>query len=384
MRVTHIITRLIVGGAQENTVSSVLGLMQKPGLEVDLISGPSLGPEGTLESSFDSHPRTLKILPELVRPVRPWLDIASLRKLTRMLHAAKPHIVHTHSGKAGVLGRMAAARASVPVIIHTIHGPSFGPFQGWAANLLFTAAERHVAPVTTHFVVVADAMRDQYLAKGIGHPGQYTKVLSGFNLEPFLHATNDLTFRSKLGLGREDLVIGKIARLTRLKGHEDLVESAAQIVAGCPRARFLLVGDGELRPWLEHRVKQLGLSDRFIFAGLVSPSQVSRYVGVTDVLVHLSTREGLPRALPQALAAAKPVVAYNCDGAGEACLDGETGFLITTGDKSSLVQAITKLAGDESLRMKFGERGRRFVSSRFGVQKMVDDLHALYLKLAGT
>src|SRR6516165_5115983 len=163
MRVIHVITRLIVGGAQENTVTSVLGLRKKPDLEVSLISGPTEGPEGSLESLFSSCPSALRILPELVRPVRLWKDRKALKRLTALFRAEAPDLVHTHSGKAGVIGRLAAARAGVPLIIHTIHGPTFGSFQGTAANILFRAAERRAGRVTNHFVVVADAMKEQYL-----------------------------------------------------------------------------------------------------------------------------------------------------------------------------------------------------------------------------
>src|SRR5689334_3888797 len=183
MRVTHVITRLIVGGAQENTAYSVLGLKDKPDLQVDLISGLSGGPEGSLESRFANYPGMLRVLPELVRPIRPWQDWRALGALREIFRRERPDIVHTHSGKAGVLGRLAASRAGIPIIVHTIHGPSFGPFQGAAANFLFRQAEQKAAKVTTHFVTVADAMKRQYLAAGIGRPEQYTRVFSGFNLE---------------------------------------------------------------------------------------------------------------------------------------------------------------------------------------------------------
>ena len=218
MRVTHVITRLIVGGAQENTVGSVLGLGNKPGLEVDLISGPTSGPEGSLESWFIGLPGALTVTPHLVRPVHPLKDWLALRDLTRLLRERKPDIVHTHSSKAGVLGRLAAHKAGVPIIIHTIHGPSFGSFQGAFANAIFTAAERRAARRTTHFVVVANAMKEQFLAAGIGQPDQFTRVFSGFPLEPFLNTRNNLALRKRLGLESEDFVVGKIARLFKLKG----------------------------------------------------------------------------------------------------------------------------------------------------------------------
>lgn len=382
MRVAHVITRLIVGGAQENTVASVLGLLGKDGFEVLLFSGPSRGPEGSLESTFDNHPGVLTILPQLVRNLQPLNDWLVLRELARRFRALRPAVVHTHSGKAGILGRLAARRASVPVIIHTIHGPSFGAFQSAPANALFRAAERHAARVTDHFIVVADAMKQRYLAEGIGGPEQYTKILSGFDLEPFLAARNDPKLRSQLGIAPDDFVLGKIARLAKLKGHDDLMAIAPELVRRCPRIRFLLVGDGPWRDRIENRARALGLTQRFIFAGLVRPQEIPGYIGIMDGLVHLSTREGLARALPQALAGARAVVAYDCDGAGEVCFDHETGFLVSPGDLTGLIARIDQLAKDPALRQRLGEQGRSFVSERFGVQRMVDDIHALYLKLA--
>src|ERR1039458_9438058 len=235
MRVTHVITRLIVGGAQENTIGSVLGLRAKPGVEVDLVAGPTLGPEGSLEPVLGGCKGLLTIVPQLVRPLHPWKDGLAWRKLTELFRARRPHIVHTHSGKAGVLGRLAAARAGVPIIIHTIHGPSFGPFQGLLPNLLFRSAEHYGGRVTTHFVVVADAMKEQYLTAGIGRPDHYTRIVSGFPLEPFLSSTNDLELRARLGFSPEDIVIGKIARLFKLKGHDDLLAVAPRLVRDCPR-----------------------------------------------------------------------------------------------------------------------------------------------------
>jgi glycosyltransferase involved in cell wall biosynthesis len=384
MRVTHVITRLIVGGAQENTIASVLGLREKPGFEVDLVVGPTLGPEGSLESLLAGHPSLLTVVPQLVRPLHPWKDCLALRRLTELFRARRPEIVHTHSGKAGILGRLAAARAGVPIILHTIHGPSFGSFQGPFANALFRAAERYAARATTHFVVVADAMKRQYLAAGIGRSDQFTNIVSGFPLEPFLSSTNDLQLRARLGLLPEDIVIGKIARLFKLKGHDDLLAIAPKLIRSCPRIKFLLVGDGPWRGRFERQVQALGLQQHVVFSGLVAPTAVPPLVGIMDMLVHLSLREGLPRALPQALAAARPVVAYDLDGAREVCLENETGFLLQPGDLGGLHERLLRLAQDAALRKRLGQCGRQFVQQRFGVQRMVDDLHQLYLRLKGS
>jgi glycosyltransferase involved in cell wall biosynthesis len=383
MRVTHVITRLIVGGAQENTIASVLGLDRKPGLKVDLISGPSTGPEGSLESAFAEYPNTLTIVPELVRPVHPWKDFLASRRLVRIFRETQPQIVHTHSGKAGVLGRLAAARAGVPIIVHTIHGPSFGAFQGPVANALFRAAERRAGRVTTHFVTVADAMTRQYFDAGIGAPERYTRIFSGFNLQPFLTAKNDLELRAKWRIAPDDIVIGKIARLFTLKGHDDLIAVAPRLVRHCPKVKFLLIGDGAWRARLEEKIHALGLKTHFVFTGLIAPADVPQFVGIMDALVHLSLREGLPRALPQALAAARPVVAYDCDGAREVCMDNQTGFLLSPGDLDGLTDRLRRLVEEPSLRERLGRCGEQFVRERFAVERMVDDLHALYRRLKG-
>ena len=382
MRVTHVITRLIVGGAQENTVASVLGLRGIPGLEVDLLTGPTTGPEGSLASAFVPIPEALTLVPQLVRPVQPWLDLLALRQLTRLFRARRPDLVHTHSGKAGVLGRLAAARAGVPIIIHTIHGPSFGAFQGRVANTLFRAAEQRAARVTTHFVAVADAMTQQYLAAGIGRPEQFTRIFSGFPLAPYLTAQNDPALRARYGLSPDDLVIGKIARFFPLKGHDTLFAIAPSLVAACPQIKFILVGDGIWRRRFEQMARASGLQKHFLFTGLVPPDEIPALLGIMDLLVHLSEREGLPRALPQALAAGRPVVAFDCDGAREVCHDGKTGFLVRPGHWHGLTERLLLLAGDAKLRAELAGRGREFVRANFAVETMIANLHQLYLKLA--
>ena len=225
-------------------------------------------------------------------------------------------------------------------------------------------------------------MKNQYLAAGIGRPEQYTKIFSGFPLEPFLTAKNDLELRRKLGIAPDDFVVGKIARLFKLKGHDDLFSVAPEIIRQNPKIKFLLVGDGEWRGRFENLAKSLGIGKHFIFTGLVPPNEVPKFVGIMDALVHLSLREGLPRALPQALAAAKPVIAYDCDGASEICLDSQTGFLIQPGDLKNLTGKIIQLADDAKMRGQFGLRGQQFIRENFAVEKMVDAIYNLYLKLA--
>jgi glycosyltransferase involved in cell wall biosynthesis len=434
LKITHLITRLVVGGAQENTLATIRGLRQMPGLEVKLISGPTIGPEGSLEdearqmftrsnqgetfnhqhstSNLEQFPSSkpldversmlnlersgeppdvvraggqmFTIVPELVRPVHPLKDFIALRKLEKLLRAQKPDIVHTHSGKAGILGRLAAKRAGVPIIIHHIHGPSFGAFQGALANFAFTAAEQYAARVTDHFFCSASAMTRNYLAVGIGRPEMFTRIFSGFDVRAFADATNDLSFRARLGLAPDDFVIGQISRFVPRKGHADLFAAFQAIRTQVPQARLLLVGDGPLRPQMEAEAKRLGRADKIVFTGLVPPSEVPRYVGIMDCLAHLSSfPEGLPRALPQALANGKPVVAYDFDGADEVCRNHETGFLIRSGDTATAAARLAQLAQDDALRERLGRAGAAFVRENFPVEKMVADQYAVYLKFFG-
>ena len=381
--VTHVITRLIVGGAQENTVATVLGLQQKPGLCADLVTGPTYGPEGSLESHFLRHSEALTIVPTVVRPVRPFTDLKGLIDLRALFRRTRPVIVHTHSGKAGVLGRWAAHAAGVPIIVHGLHGPSFGPFQGPVANLTFRAAERSAGKKTTFFIAVANAMIQQYLAAGIGEPELYQRVFSGFPLEPFLSATDDRVLRAKLRIEVDDFVVGKIARMCELKGHDDLFAVAAEFVRRIPKAKFLLIGGGPWEEKFKRHAVAMGLGRHFVFTGLVPPSEIPALAGIMDALVHLSYREGLPRALAQAMAAGKPVVAFDCDGAGEVCITGETGFLVKPADHKGLLEALEALARSKELRGRLGSRGRTFVKERFSVERMVEDTYQIYRRLLG-
>jgi len=365
MRICHVITRLIVGGAQENTVATCTGL-RKRGHEVDLVIGPQTGPEGSLLPQAGD----VMVIDDLRREPNPWRDVRACGALVRLFRERRYDVVHTHSGKAGILGRLAARLAGVPVVVHTIHGPSFYPYQNPLGNWLFRWLEQLAAAWTTQFVSVADAMTEQYQAAGVA--GQFVTIRSGFNLAPYAGVVAAVPAAP---------VVGKIARLFRLKGHEFLFEAAPRIVEAVPNVKFLLVGDGIYRERYERWAERLGLRDHFEFAGLVSPSDIPRYVAQMDVLVHLSLREGLPRTLPQALACGKPVVAFDVDGAREVCRDGKTGFLIRPGDTTALADAVIRLLQDKALADRMGARGRELVREQFAEEKMVEQIDALYRRL---
>jgi glycosyltransferase involved in cell wall biosynthesis len=378
MRICHVITRLIIGGAQENTVATCIGL-QKLGHEVELVTGSETGPEGSLHEQARTAGVPVIVVDELRRAPNPFYDLIAVRALARLFRDRRCEIVHTHSGKAGFLGRLAAKWASVPVVVHTIHGPSFYEYQNPIGNWLFKSAEQLAAEWTTQFVSVADAMTEQYLAAGIGQPHQYVTIRSGINIEAFVAASS-----ARWGTGRgEDAAptIGKVARLFRLKGHKYLFAAAPRIVAAVPNVKFLLVGDGTYRKKFERQVERIGMRDRFEFAGLVPPEQIPATIARMDVLVHLSLREGLPRTLTQGLACGKPVVAFNVDGAREVCIDGQTGFLIGVGDVTALADAVIRLLQDKTLADRLGEQGRSLAREEFSQERMVQRIDELYQRL---
>jgi glycosyltransferase involved in cell wall biosynthesis len=384
MKIVHVITRLIVGGAQENTLLSCEG-QHDLGHDVTLITGPPLGPEGSLLDRARAYGYRVEVVDSMKRSILPLTDLGIYRRLIDRFRALGPQVVHTHSSKAGIIGRWAAHAAGVPAVVHTIHGLAFTASTKWYVNKVYEMLERQTAPVSSKIVCVADAMRDQSLAAHIGRADQYVTVYSGMDTAPFLHppVPRDRV-RASLGLADDDIAIGTIARLFDLKGHDDLLDLAPELCAKFPRLKFTWVGDGSLRPKFEARIARMNLTDRFILTGLVPPSRIPELVNAMDVVAHPSRREGLARALPQGSLAGKPVVTYDIDGAREGVVDGKTGFVLPPFDKRQLGDRIAVLMGDASLRRSMGEAGRAFALSRFDTKVMVARLDEVYRQLVGT
>lgn len=378
MKIVHIITRLIVGGAQENTLLSCEGQHDR-GHDVTLITGPSLGPEGSLMDRASAYGYRVETVDAMRRSILPLKDWRTYRWLVRRLRELKPDVVHTHSSKAGIIGRWAARKARVPVIVHTIHGLAFTASTSKVVNAAYRLAEKWTAPITTRIVCVAHAMRDQSLAGGVGRAEQYVTVYSGMKTEPFLHPpVARAEARRLLGLADEHIAVGTIARLFYLKGHEDLLEAAPALCGKYPNLRFLWVGDGLLRGEFERRIAAMGLKDRFILTGLVPPAKVPELTNAMDILVHPSRREGLARALPQGSLARCPLITYDIDGNREGVLDGKTGFVLPPFDTARLSHTLTVLLADPSLRQQMGTAGREFALGRFDSNVMVEALERVY------
>ncbi|CAD78573.1 MAG TPA: glycosyltransferase family 1 protein [Rhodopirellula baltica] len=410
MRIAHVITRMIIGGAQENTLHNCQDLVHLHGDEVLLVTGPAVGPEGDLlservrkdssdigDSANDSKGRAgrfeldslpIELIDSLRRAIHPLHDWNATRDLRRTLLDFDPDVVHTHSAKGGLLGRHVGwglKRASTgkrPVVVHTVHGAPFHEYQSKLAHDFFVRCERWAASRCHKLISVADAMTDLMVEAGVAPREKFVTIHSGMNVDPFVHAVDHReAVRQRYGLRDEHVVVGKIARLFHLKGHADLVPAAKLVADRHPNVRFLLVGDGILRGELEQQIESLGLKEHFIFTGLVPPSEVPAMIGAMDILVHASYREGLARALPQALIAGRPAISYDIDGAREVVIDDQTGYLVGAGQVADLADRMIRLVGDGELRLRMGEEGRTRFTDLFRHETMTQRIRELYADL---
>jgi len=323
MKIVHTITRLILGGAQENTLITCR-LLAERGHDVTLITGPALGPEGDLYAQADNQKFKFTILNSLRRQINPCYDIGAYFQIKKLLNHLKPDIVHTHSAKAGILARFAGYALrdkwapNRPAVIHTIHGLAFHPYQNQLLNKFYIAVEKAAAKKTDAFICVADAMTNQALAAGIGRAEQFTTAYSAIEEDDFLTPIPQQQlseFRNKYQIPEDAVVLVTIARLFMLKGHDFIIESAKQLSKKFDNAVWLFVGDGNLSEQYKNQVRDLGLDEKIKFTGLLPPSQIPLAIQACDILVHCSLREGLARTLPQAMLCAKPAVSFDVDGA---------------------------------------------------------------------
>jgi len=385
IRVAHVITRLILGGAQENTLYTAIGQHRNPAFAVTLVVGSDDGTEGSLRDRALAAGLELVEISSLVRPVRPHTDMRALWALYRLMRRRQFDIVHTHSSKAGILGRAAARAAGVPVVVHTLHSLVFHEYQSRVTNALYVALKRACAPLADVLISVNEKTTQGALARNIGRRDQYVTIYSGMELDRFLNIRDTLDVgqaKARLGLPPDAPVVGKVARLFPLKGHEQFFEAARLVANARADTRFVLVGDGPLRKELEARSRALGLADRTCFVGRVPPDEVAACIQAMDVVVHTSLREGIARVLPQAGAVGKPVVAFALDGAPEVVRDGESGFLVPPVDTNALASRVIELLDDPDRRQRFGEAGRQIAAAKFRVEDMVERITALYFQLS--
>jgi glycosyltransferase involved in cell wall biosynthesis len=382
VRVCHVITRLIVGGAQENTLYTAIGQHRDERFDVTLACGVDRGREGNLFGQARAAELKLVLVSSLVRPIRPHADARALFDLFWLFRRGGYDVVHTHSSKAGILGRMAARLARVPVVVHTLHSLVFHRYQAEWRNRLYISLKRACASFTDILIGVNERTVHGALAERIGRPAQYITIYSGIDLEPFLSIPDRLSVpdaKRRVGIDPACPVVGKIARLVPLKGHDLFLETAARIAPRVPGARFLLVGDGTLRESLQDRAIRMGIGDRVVFAGLLPPQEIPAYIQAMDVVVHTSLREGIARVLPQAGAVGKPVVTHDLDGASEAVQHGISGYVVPPNDAEALAERVVELLVNQARRDEFGRAGREFARRNFSLEMMVRRINEVYL-----
>jgi glycosyltransferase involved in cell wall biosynthesis len=348
---------------------------------VTLITGPALGPEGELETRARAGGYRFLVLDDLRREIHPGRDWRSYKRLRELLGELKPDVMHSHSSKAGILARRAAVRVGGMKVVHTIHGLAFHPFQNVVANLVYKMLERRAARWSDAILCVADAMAQQALAAGVGGPELYTTVYSGMETGPFLTRPPAAdAFRDSLGLRKGDLLVMQVSRLAELKGHEFIIQAARGVED--ERVHFCFVGDGRWRAKIEGWIRALGpeKEKRFHLTGLLPPERMPEIMHASDIVVHASLREGLARAIPQAMLAGRPVISFDVDGAAEV-VDDRTGILLPPRDVDGLQLAIETLALNPPLRHQLGHTAQSRCRERFDHHRMVEQIEAVYTRL---
>jgi len=381
VKVTRIVARLNVGGPAVHIINLMAGL-DPDRFDNQLIvgqPGPDEGDMGYLAAQKGIAPL---VIPELGRELSPLRDLRTTLKLVRILRHQRPHIVETHTAKAGAVGRLAARLAGVPIIIHVFHGHVFHSYFGPAKTKLFINAERTLARITDRIITISPAQRRDIVdIYRIAPPERVLTVPLGLDLESFRAAkqTRRGRFRSSLGIPVDVLLAGFVGRLTAVKNPSLFIEAAERVVQQYPQARFVFVGDGELRTELEKQVDALRLAPHVIFSGW-QVDMPAVYADL-DLLALTSLNEGTPVTVIEALAAGTPVVATAVGGVPDVVVNHKTGMLVPSGDVEKVAQAILQLYRAPEQARALARAGQSDVLERFGLTRLVDDMESLYFGL---
>jgi glycosyltransferase involved in cell wall biosynthesis len=387
VRVVRIIARLNIGGPAIQAITLTQRLRER-GYATRLVRGSESADEG----SMDDLAVALGVPTTLVARLRrdPGAgDLASVVALARLLRRDRPQLVHTHAAKGGTLGRVATLlayprRGPRPVLVHTFHGHSLTGYFSPRVARVYTTIERVLARRTDALVAVSPEVRDDLVALGVAPAEHFTVIALGFDLTAFLDDTSReqrrAAVRASWGAGADDEVVTLVARLVPIKRVDRFLELATALAAR-PRARFVVVGDGELREQLTTSTAARELGDRLHWAGF--RRDVADVCVASDVVVLTSDNEGTPVSLIEAQAAAVPVVSTDVGGVGFVVRDGRTGLLARADDPAALAAAVAAVLDDATLSARLAAAGRRHVREQFALQRLVDDVDALYRSLLG-
>lgn len=381
VRVAHLVTRLDLGGAQQNTLYTASHL-DPARFDVLLACGPGgmLDDDARRLADAPERPFKLRLFPELVREVSPLDDFRALLQLASWLRDERPHVVHTHSSKAGILGRLAARLAGVPVVVHTYHGFGFHERQRAAVRSFYVALERLCVRLSRWTLFVSEDNRRYAEGYGLALPGRCSVLRSGVKLSQFPAPLADRgRKKAELGCGMHKPLVVSVGNLKPQKNPEAFVRVAAKCLERHPDARFLFVGDGELRPKVEAQLLLKGLHGKVLFPGW--RRDTAEILAAADVFAMTSLWEGLPRALVEAMKTGLPCVAYATDGVRDVLRDGENGFLVAPDDEAKLAERIVGLLDDPGKAKALGRRAAESIGAEFDIDAMVRAQESLYTSL---
>lgn len=372
------------GGSAQNTLLTCYGLREK--YETVLIHGLSLESQMTdwekkvVESEIKQAEREgvkVIVIPSLLRKLSPVRDLRAFFSLLTLIMREKPCIVHTHSSKAGILGRLAARLAGVPAVVHTPHGHVFYGHFGSLTSKIYLLVERIMACITDRLIALTHGERDDYLALSVGDPKKIFTIHSGVDIDHYLHAKVNIQGKRKsLGLKPEGLVVGTVGWLLPIKGPMYLLKAMAEVWKEYPEMSLVFVGKGDLEGELTQEASCMGASEKVWFLGW--RDDINEILPVLDIFVLPSLNEGMGRVLVEAMAAGRPIVASNAGGIPDLIYQGENGLLVPPADPKALARELVFLISNPGKRREMGDKGRE-MAVRFGTDSMVQKIDQLYL-----
>ncbi len=383
-KVIHMITRLDSGGSAQNTLLTALG-HDRSRFDPLVVAGETgrWDDQGGAKATEENRVRLREagvrchVLPTLTREVNPTKDLRTLWWLLMFLRRERPVIVHTHTSKAGVLGRLAARLTGTPVVVHTPHGHvyygHFGRFVSW----LVLQSERLLARWTSQMIALTESERDEHLSCGVGRADRFAVVPSGIDLERFRRVAGGIGCRPEgFNCPLDAVVVGSVGWLTPVKGHRFLVEAVARLKPSQPRLHTVIVASGGLRAELERLACDRGVKDSVLFLG--ERKDVPHCLAAMDIFVLPSLNEGMGRALIEAMAAGRPVIATRVGGVPAIVEDRRTGLLVPPGDAAALAAAIDELLRRPEWAKELGTAAQQSIGERFGIRAMVQAVDAVY------
>lgn len=378
VKICRVISRLNIGGPAIHVTLLTKRLNEVP-FHSFLVAGEVGASEGSMEWLAYEQGLSVTKIPHLGREISLLSDWSTLLALFRLFRQEKPMILHTHTSKAGTLGRLAAKAAGVPVIVHTFHGHVFSGYFSARKTRIFGSIERILGYWTDAIVAISPSQRTDLLNLGIGSSQKVRVIPLGFELRPFLEASGTTGLRHRFGLSRGDKLVGIVGRLTPIKNHRLFIDAAKILAEQDNRVRFVIIGDGELRADLEAYVRQARLDNRVFFTGWVR--DMPGLFRDLDLVVQTSTNEGTPVSVIEAMASARPVVATAVGGVPDVISNGETGLLVPPGNVGMLAEAMQGVLADEALAHRLGQAAREQVAAKYDIERLLNDTIDLYCNL---